>query len=80
MFSSLFQIALFKTDKLSKHSNLCSILHGSTSPAVVEVQASRVYFSNKTKGNSEMMELSWLYLIEFDQVPACCLSNLLTSL
>lgn len=35
-----------------------------------------VYFSNKTKWHNERMELSWLYLIEFDQVPARCRSNL----
>lgn len=33
-------------------------------------------FPKKTKWHNERMELSWLYLIEFDQVPAQCRSNL----
>lgn len=36
-------------------------------------------FPNKTKWHNERMELSWLYLIEFDQVSAQCRSNLPTA-
>lgn len=73
----------FYMEPLSAHSRLrCLIIHWLFSSLYchLEVWARWVYFSNKTEWHNERMELSWLYLIEFDQVPAQCRSNLPTAL
>lgn len=79
-------------DHVFCHPLICIFLHEATKHTVdtllnnsldvspfychFKVWACRVYFSNKTKWHNERMELSRLYLIEFDQVPAQCRSNL----
>lgn len=59
--------------QLSTQSTPCLIMHCLFS---FKVWACWVYFSNKSEWHNERMELSWLYLIKFDQVCAQCRSNL----
>lgn len=80
MSTAPLQFALFNEDNLSTQSTFCSIIHKVISLCISEARARRVCFPNKTKWHNGMMELSWLYLIEFDQILARCLSNLPSAL